>query len=79
MINDWSEITGGRGYIARSISKGGIVGNSISAIGIFKIVQAAGKHIGKPELAPPRPKTNFCPNWIRSWHTDHSNQPDPWP
>ncbi|MCB0207941.1 MAG: site-specific integrase [Anaerolineae bacterium] len=38
--------------IARSIDKTGCIGESISTVGIFKIVAAAGASIGKPDLAP---------------------------
>ena len=50
-IDDWQTVVGG-GYIARSISKGGVVGDSLSAIGVFHLVRAAGEAIGKPSLAP---------------------------
>jgi len=40
------------GYVARSITKGGALGDSLSAIGVFHIVRQAGESIGKPELAP---------------------------
>ena len=42
----------GDGYVARSIAKGGVIGDSISTIGVFNIVNKAGRAIGKPELAP---------------------------
>ena len=50
-LNDWRLVTSG-GNVAQSISKGGTMENSISAIGIFQIVRSAGGAIGKPELAP---------------------------
>ena len=50
-IDDWESVVGG-GYIARSISKGGEISDSLSAIGVFHIVRAAGEAIGKPSLAP---------------------------
>ena len=40
------------GYVARSITKGGGIGDSISAMGIYNIVNKAGQMIGKLELAP---------------------------
>jgi integrase/recombinase XerC len=40
------------GYVARSITKGGVIGDSISAMGIYNIINKAGQMIGKPELAP---------------------------
>ena len=42
----------GADNIARSVSKGGKLGDSISAVGIFHIVNNAGVAIDKPELAP---------------------------
>ena len=50
-LDEWRALAG-PGLIARSISKGGQVGASISAIGIFEIVRSAGASIGKPDLAP---------------------------
>ncbi len=49
-LDEW-RIIAGDGYIARSISKGGAIGDSISAVGIFHIARNAGDAIGK-ELAP---------------------------
>jgi integrase len=50
-IDEWAFIIGS-GRIARSVSKADKLGQSLSAIGIFHIVRAAGKAIGKPDLAP---------------------------
>jgi len=50
-LDDWKGIVG-NGYVARSITKGGAIGESLSAIGVFHIVRQAGESIGKPELAP---------------------------
>lgn len=50
-LKGWQTIVGGD-YIARAISKGGEIGESLSAVGVFYIVRRAGKAIGKPELAP---------------------------
>lgn len=52
-LKEWREIVT-KGYIARSVTKGKDkkIGNSLSAIGIFKLVNAYGQQIGKPELAP---------------------------
>lgn len=50
-LDEWRKTTGGR-RIARAISKGGAIRDSISAIGIFEIVRSAGESIGRPELAP---------------------------
>lgn len=51
-LDQWGAIVGNTGPIARSITKGGRIGGSISAIGIFQIVNKAGATIGKPDLAP---------------------------
>jgi len=51
VLDAWRNVVGA-GPIARSIAKGGTVGNSLSAVGIFQIVRAAGEAIGKPDLAP---------------------------
>jgi integrase/recombinase XerC len=50
-LDEWRAIVGS-GHIARSITKGGAMGASLSAIGIFHIVRGAGAAIGKPGLAP---------------------------
>lgn len=42
----------GPGRVARSINKGGKVGESLSAVGIFDIVRRYGAMIGIPELDP---------------------------
>lgn len=51
-VDTWGALVGNAGPIARSIAKGGAIGASLSAIGIFEIVNKAGAAIGKPELAP---------------------------
>ncbi|MBE7553132.1 MAG: site-specific integrase [Anaerolineales bacterium] len=51
-LDAWGTLVGHSGYIARSMTKGGGMGESISAIGIFEIVRSAGAAIGKPRLAP---------------------------
>jgi integrase len=50
-LDAWRNVVGA-GAIARSIAKGGAIGDSLSAVGIFQIVRAAGEAIGKPDLAP---------------------------
>lgn len=50
-LDDWHLLVRD-GPLARSVTKGGAIGESISAIGIFHIVHAAGEAIGKPDLAP---------------------------
>lgn len=50
-LDEWRSITG-PGLVARSLSKAGELGRSLSAVGIFHICRQAGQAIGKPELAP---------------------------
>jgi integrase len=50
-IREWEAETGG-GNVARSISKAGVLGDSLSAIGIFDIVRKYGAMIGHPALDP---------------------------
>lgn len=50
-LAEWRGMLEG-GLVARSVSKGGAIGESISAVGIFHIVRAAGEAIDKPDLAP---------------------------
>ena len=50
-VAQWQAIVAD-GYVARSITKGGVIRDSISAMGIYNIVNKAGQMIGKLELAP---------------------------
>lgn len=50
-LDEWAGVCGG-GHVARSVSKGGELGDSLSTIGIFQVVRQAGQAIGKPALAP---------------------------
>jgi site-specific recombinase XerD len=50
-LDSWRSIAG-PGFVARSITKGGALGDSLSAIGVFHIVRGTGEAIGKPDLAP---------------------------
>jgi site-specific recombinase XerD len=50
-LTEWQNIVKS-GYVARSITKGDTVGDSLSAIGVFHIVRNAGEAIGKDKLAP---------------------------
>jgi integrase len=50
-IEEWRAVVGDS-CVARSVTKGGAIGDSLSAMGIFNIVNKAGQIIGKPELAP---------------------------
>jgi integrase len=51
-IDDWHKPCRSKGRIARSVNKAGILGASLSPVGIFKIVNRAGADIGYPALAP---------------------------
>jgi len=51
-LDEWHGPTGGQGLLARSISKGGALGDKLSDVGAFGIVRRAGQAIGKPDLAP---------------------------
>ena len=43
MIDAWGSITSGNGRVLRSVDKGGAVGDGLSAVGIFQIVQFMAK------------------------------------
>lgn len=51
ILAEWQTYVG-EGYIARSVNKGGVIGDKLSPTGLFKLVAEAGASIGKPELAP---------------------------
>jgi integrase len=51
-LDGWGALLGSSGFIARSVSKGGTIGDSLSAVGVFELVARAGAAIGKPGLAP---------------------------
>jgi integrase len=51
-IDEWAGVVGNDGPILRSVSQGGDVGEGLSAVGLFHIVQKHGAASGKPELAP---------------------------
>lgn len=50
-LQEWREILGG-GYIARSLGMKKELGDSMSAVAIFQLVNRYGKRIGMDELAP---------------------------
>jgi integrase len=52
LVDAWGDTIGRGGPVLRSVNKGGKVGNSLSAQGLFTIVQRHGALIGLPELAP---------------------------
>ena len=50
-LREWKEITGG-GRISRSLGRDKKMGNSMSGVAIFHLVNKYGKKIGLPNLAP---------------------------
>ena len=50
-LHAWQETTGG-GNVARSLEQSGALGESLSTVGIWKIVNEYGARLGFPELAP---------------------------
>lgn len=52
----------GDGYILRSVAKGGAVGDSLSDVGLFKLVRAYGRKIGQGNLAPHDMRRTFAEN-----------------
>lgn len=50
LLDDWRALAG-PGLIARSVSNRREIGESLSAVQIFRIVRSAGQRIGKPDLA----------------------------
>lgn len=51
-LDSWGERIGREGFVVRSLGMNKELGDSISAVAIFHIVQKAGDKIGKPDLAP---------------------------
>jgi len=51
-LDRWAVVTGGSGRILRSLTQGDLLGDSLSAVGLFHLVQAHGAQIGKHDLAP---------------------------
>ena len=52
LLDEWAELVGRIGYIARSVTKGGELGESISGQAILDIVDAYGQELGKVKLRP---------------------------
>lgn len=52
MIAEWGERVNGDGLVLRSITKGGEIGESFSAVGLFNVVRQYGQRMGKSKLAP---------------------------
>ncbi|HUV90775.1 MAG TPA: tyrosine-type recombinase/integrase [Anaerolineae bacterium] len=51
-IDAWAAATRGSGRILRSVDQGGHLGDGLSAVGLFHLVQGHGQQVGKPDLAP---------------------------
>ena len=51
-ITAWGEEIGTEGSILRSLGRGNVVGESLTAVSLFRIIAKYGERIGKPELAP---------------------------
>lgn len=58
-LREWKEEVGD-GNIARSLGMGKVVGESMSAVAIFQLVQKYGEKIGVPELAPHDCRRSFA-------------------
>lgn len=52
LLDEWGAMVGNQGNVARKVNKGGAIGDSLSDVGIFHLVRAAGAAIGKPNLDP---------------------------
>jgi integrase len=51
-VKVWGAEVGSLGRVLRSVSNSGAIGESLSAVGLFKIVRRYGRGIGRPKLAP---------------------------
>lgn len=51
-IAAWGQEIDADGYLLRSLGRGNAVGESLTAVSLFRIVAKYGGRIGKPELAP---------------------------
>lgn len=52
MLDTWRGMAGNGRWVLASVDKGGNIGEGLSAVAIFQIVQRYGAAIGKPDLAP---------------------------
>lgn len=52
LLDEWGNLVENQGNVARKVNKGGMIGVSLSDVGIFHLVRAAGAAIGKPALDP---------------------------
>lgn len=51
-IEAWGNEIGEDGFMVRSLGRGNRLGESLTAVSLFRIVAKYGKQMGKPELAP---------------------------
>lgn len=52
ILDQWQNWTGRGGFVARSLGMAQEIGDSLSEVAVFHLVQRHGAEIGKPELAP---------------------------
>jgi integrase len=51
-IQAWGEEIGGEGLILRRLGMAGELGDSLTAVSLFRLVNKYGRQLGKPDLAP---------------------------
>jgi integrase len=51
-IDEWSKVTGGEGFVPRSLGRSKTLGESMTPVALYNLVRKCGKRIGKPDLAP---------------------------
>jgi site-specific recombinase XerD len=51
-LDKWADVVGREGFVVRSLGMNRELGDSISAVAIFHLVNKDGAKIGKPDLAP---------------------------
>lgn len=51
-VDSWGGMVGGRGRLLRSVNQAGVIGASLSTVGLFQIVRRYGGEIGRSGLAP---------------------------
>jgi len=60
LLDRWGEITGKEGFVLRSVGTNQEIGESLSAVSLFKLVRKAGQAIDKPDLAPHDLRRSFA-------------------
>ena len=68
LLADWAEWTGREGCIVRSLGRALEIGDSLSAVGVFRIVRKHGTMIGLPTLAAHDLRRTFAQ---RVWENTH--------